>query len=66
MVRAPACPGFSPDDARNALEGLGNMAGRNVAAAIEAHIAEIGSRFDALESQLATLQIMVSVLGLFS
>ena len=39
---------LSPGDAYNALEGLRNMAGRNVIAALEAHNAKL----DAMRSEL--------------
>ncbi|MDE0620289.1 MAG: hypothetical protein OXH83_01330 [Bryobacterales bacterium] len=38
---------LSPEDTYNALEGLRNMSGRAVTAAIEAHNAKIDSKLDA-------------------
>jgi len=58
---------LSPEDTYNALEGLRNMSGRAVTAAIEAHNAKIDSKldaqsakFDALESKLDTLRLMIA------
>ena len=64
---------LSPEDAYNALEGLRNMAGHTVTAAIEAQNAKI----DALESKLdslrwvlgaglAALGLLVAALRLFA
>ena len=59
---------LSPEDAYIALEGLRNMAGRNVIAAIEANKAEVTARLDALRWMVgggfAVLGILVALLRL--
>ena len=60
VLHALSRDGLSPEDAYNALEGLRNMAGHTVIAAIEAQNAKIDSKFDALESQIVTLRTMIA------
>ena len=47
---------LSPEDTYYALEGLHNMSGRAVTAAIEAHNAEIDSKLDAQGAKFDTLE----------
>ena len=49
VLHALSREGLSPEDAYNALEGLRNMAGRDVQA-----------RLDALESKIDTLRTMIA------
>lgn len=59
---------LSPEDVQNALEGLRNVAGKNVIAAIEAHKAEVTAKLDALRWMVgggfAVLGILVALLRL--
>ena len=59
VMHALTAAGVEPEDAYNATQGVANMAGQAITAALESHKAEIAAkidsqnaRFDALQDQL--------------
>lgn len=54
VLHALSRNGLSPEDAYNALEGVRNMSGQTVAAAIEAQSAKIDAQISKLDSRLRT------------
>jgi len=63
VLHAISGGGLSPEDAYNALEGLRNMAGKNVVAVIEVQNAKLdaaikaqNARFDSVNAAIASLQ----------
>ena len=50
---------LSPKDAYNAVQGLRNMAGQNIIAAIEAYKGEMAAKLDAQNAKLDALRWMI-------
>ena len=52
VLHALSAPDPSPEDVYNAVQGLRNMAGQNVIAAIDAHKSELTAKLDAQDAKL--------------
>ena len=68
VLHALSRDGLGPEDVHNALEGLRNVAGKNVIAANEAHKSEVTAKLDALRWMVrggfAVMGILVAFLRL--
>ena len=59
VLHALSAPAPSPEDVYNAVQGLRNMAGQHVIAALDAHKAELAAKLDAQDTKLGMLRWMI-------